>query len=227
MFIVLTYSLPILSGAGSCRVIMPDEDNIIGKARYNLTSIKSSILAAQATERLIEEKDKGIIGERAAVKYIHSHNVLGHDYTSIRDVLTDLGCSIMEDALRGAGNQGIDDIFVVTKMDETPNYSHKPLFHESKFSSSCRLVLPNTKTMCQQMSLEWLKTNMEDIAERATGQVEMCLGTHILKVKSCEKCREDFQAIVRWLQSCIAAQYCYRTASVVCPDGNFILYQIK
>jgi hypothetical protein len=25
--------------------------------------------------------------------------------------------------------------------------------------------------MCQQMSLKWLKTNMEDIAERAMGQV--------------------------------------------------------
>lgn len=227
--ILLTYSLPILSGAGSCSVIMPAESNIIGSARYKPTSIKD-ILTAQRKEGLTETKAKGKVGELVAVEYFKSNEVLEHVYVNLRDVLEKMGCEITEDYLKGPGDKGIDDIFVIQTGERTgfrPDFRTRPIFHESKFSSSCKLVLPDTQTMCQQMSLEWLKTNMEDVAKRATGQVEMCLDAHILKVRSCEKCREDFQAIVRWLQGCIREQYCYRTASVVCPDGNFMLYQIQ
>jgi hypothetical protein len=228
-FIVLIYSLPILSGAERCSVIIPDESSIIGSTRYTPASIKG-IFTAQVRNGLTETKAKGKVGELGAVEYFRRNEVFGHVYVNLRNVLEKMGCEIIEDYLKGAGDRGVDDIFVIQTSERTgfrPDFRTRPIFHESKFSSSCKLILPDTKTMCQQMSLEWLKTNMKDIAERATGQVEMCLGTHILKVRSCEKCREDFQAIVRWLQGCIGKQYCYRTASVVCPDGNFILYQIQ
>ena len=158
--------------------------------------------------------------------YIHSNDVFGHRYTSIRNVLKDLGCTIVENYLKGSGDTGIDDIFVVTKSDGTPNYSFKPLFHESKFSSSCALKLARTKTMCDQMSIDWLKTNMKDIADRSTEQASMCMVNHVLKVQSCTRCHDHFQEIVRWLQGCIDKETCYRTASVLCPDGKFTLYRI-
>lgn len=226
--ILLTYSLSILLGADSCSVIMPNKSDIIGSARYTPARIKD-IFTAQVRNGLTETEANGKVGELVAIEYFRSNEVFQRVYVNLSDVLKKMGCDIVEDSLKGSGDTGIDDIFVIPTSERTgfrPDFRTRPIFHESKFSSSCKLVLPDTKTMCQQMSLEWLKANMEDIAERATGQAKMCWGSHILKVKSCEKCREDFQEIVRWLQDCIDTQYCYRTASMVCPGGNFILYQI-
>jgi hypothetical protein len=154
--IVLSLQIIVVADGSSCRLITPGKSDIIGEGRYAASTVRSAI-QAEREKGFTETKAKGIVGEFAAVGYIHSNDVFGHRYTSIRDMLKDLGCTIVKDSLRGRGDTGIDDIFVVTKSDGTPNYSFKPLFHESKFSSSCALKLARTKTMCDQMSIDWLK----------------------------------------------------------------------
>lgn len=151
---------------------------------------------------------------------------------SIVTIFQEMGCQV-EPMLRDRGDRGIDDIFLV----ETYNWgrrtweidwNHAPIFHESKYSTSCHLKLSKTKTMCQQMSIQWLTRNM-NLTNIRTGQAAICYGKngHGLIIKSCEECRKVFQSLVVWLWRQLKAQKFYRTASVLCPESQRIdIYQI-
>lgn len=230
-FVVLSLlSFQITSISFACDVIIPGEDDIIAKTVFSKKEMESMLRTAKEIETS-ETKIKGRLGELAALHYFNTHEVFDQTYVNLRDVFGDMGCEVVSNYLKDEKDAGIDDIFVIQTGENSglkPDFRTNPIFHESKFSSSCELRLPDTKTMCQQMSPEWLTKNLKLASNRSrpTGQAKICMGNHIIEVESCEECRENFDETIKWLLSKLRKRQIVRTASVLCPNGEFTLYRI-
>lgn len=193
--------------------------------------MKSFQREAQAIETS-ESKIKGRLGELSALDYFARNSVMDKKYVSLTNVFKDMGCEILSDYLKDGKDAGIDDIFVIqtgNRSGFTPDFRTTPIFHESKFSSRCQLILPDTKTMCQQMSFDWLTKNLDLAMDRyrKTERAKISIGNRIINVQSCTQCSDSFKDTIKWLKRKVKSRKIIRTASVLCPNGEFTLYIIN
>jgi len=177
-------------------------------------------------KKLPSKKVKGILGEVAARDVIerklssHQRNLV-----SITTMFRKQGC-VAIDFLRDNADRGIDDIFVVLRADGWIDRNFKPVFHEAKFDGNCKLRLSKTSTLCEQLSVQWLKGNLQK-ANTRSNTASLCLRGKEIMAQSCEDCRKSFQDNVKWLKEMVEGGYFYRTASVLCTDGTLSVYTVN
>ncbi|MBX9806100.1 MAG: hypothetical protein K2Y18_10205 [Alphaproteobacteria bacterium] len=176
-------------------------------------------------KKLSLTKKKGLLGEVAAQDVIESLNWDGKRLVSITSMFKQQNCSVSS-YFRDNADRGIDDIFVVVRADGWADQRFNPIFHESKFDGRCTLKLKDTETLCRQLSFQWIDGNLQKISSR-TDRAKLCFRTSSLIARSCQSCKKEFQDTVVWLASMLKNGNFNRTASVLCSDGTFSLYEVN
>lgn len=168
---------------------------------------------------------KGLVGELVAERKMQEDARLGgKPLVSIRSIFEQNGCEV---SFRHSGDRGIDNVFVVqdplTRWIDT---QYSPVFHESKFRSDCRPVLSSTNTLSEQLSLNWLKANL-DKAKIKTDRMCMTFPSgNELTFTTCDRCRSKFREQLSWLEDSLKSESFIRTVSVLCPDGRFQIFTV-
>lgn len=192
------------------------------------SAIKETIRHVQKTRELTLPKAKGVVGELVAKKAIESGKLTYANQiplVSITTMFSQKGCEVIP-YLRDNADRGIDDIFVVLKKDGWINKNYPPLFHESKYDTKCDLKLRPTKTLCDQLSLQWLTGNLAK-AQKRTRRAKLCFGEQsAFTIEACKDCKTNFQENMVWLESMLNQGKFNRTASLLCSDGNFNIYKV-
>lgn len=168
---------------------------------------------------------KGILGERVAKSEIEKGKVTlaRHTLKTVQAVFQENGCNV---SFKHSGDRGIDSVFVVQGDDGWIDPRFNPIFHESKFSRACRVRLSQTRTLSEQLSFDWLKANL-DHAKIKTSR--MCITfphSNEITLAACSNCRTKFQAQISWLQNQLQNGRFLRTASVLCPTGEFKIFRV-
>lgn len=169
---------------------------------------------------------KGLVGELVAEKEMQKSARLGDNpLVSIRSIFEQNGCEV---SFRHSGDRGIDNVFVV--QDPRTGWIDKrynPVFHESKFRSDCRPRLSSTKTLSQQLSLDWLKANLSKAKIKTDRMCMTFPSGNALTFKACSQCRATFRDQLSWLKGSLNAGSFFRTVSVLCPDGRFKVFNVE
>lgn len=225
----LVSQIGLVQGTRStCELIEVDKSKPLYKTSFNSSAIESSISRLQEDNGLTLEQAKGKIGELAARITIEDGaiNLSGNRLVSISQLFQTKGCNVNEQ-LRDNADRGIDDIFVVRGRDGWIDRNYAPVFHESKYDGRCSLKLSHTRTLCQQLSFEWLNGNLEK-AHYRTQTAKLCLGEqNEFVINSCLSCKDRFQSDVQWLIGMLQSRHFHRTASLLCADGTLKIYQVN
>lgn len=227
--IFLTFSTHYVQATNRiCEFVEVDKSNPIYQAQYHYSFINEAIDSVKVKRGLTESKAKGVVGELWARYVIEGGEIPAlKGYVSITTMFKNKGCTIQE-TLRSHADQGIDDIFVVLRSDGWINQNYNPVFHEAKFDGRCDLRLKDTKTLCGQLSFQWINGNLKKVNQRvdATG-ADICFDEHNeYEIQSCTSCRVEFKNNIEWLASKLKEGEFYRTISLLCADGNLRIYDV-
>ncbi len=197
--------------------------------KYLPSYVNSLIQTEQARYHLTLAKAKGRVGELLARDIIERGylKLSGKNVVSVTTMFQNKRCRIQE-ALRSEADQGIDDIFVVLRADGWIDQRYNPIFHESKYDGRCNLKLKDTRTLCGQLSVQWLDRNLKKVQSRSSANSWICFNEHNdFIVQSCTECTNEFKENISWLQSMLTTGSFHRTASLLCADGNLRIYNVN
>jgi len=226
LVISTSYSYALYSEDGeTCQKVALVQPSIHGQ-KFDEIAVKKAITTLVKEHKLSLEQAKGRVGELAARSAIEniSESKLGARYVSIYTYFHNKGCSVVEH-IKGSGDQGIDDIFVVLRKDGYIDKRYTPIYHEAKFDGEGVLKLKGTKTRCMQLSNPWLRINLERSKERMTAHI--CVPGEEYEVGLCSSCKLELVEELKWLSENLKSGSFKRTASVLHPNGQFKLYNVQ
>jgi len=210
-----------------CEIVKVDKLNPLYTARLKPYHIKNKIEDLKTKNGLTESKAKGVVGELVARNIIERRFIWPDRLrrVSITTMFENFGCSVTE-YLRDKADRGLDDVFVVLNKEGWINKNYNPVFHEAKYDGRCKLVLRDTNTLCEQLSVNWLNGNVKKAAERTKASI--CFDDHNEFIfQTCQYCKVEFQQNIEWLRDKLQHGSFYRTASILCADGSFNLYRVN
>ncbi|MBS0272521.1 MAG: hypothetical protein JSR85_07745 [Proteobacteria bacterium] len=227
MIISLAFDLNYVH-AMECEIIEVDRRYPAHIASFKPSYVRRLTQEEMERRKVSETKAKGIVGEKLSRFVIESDIRLGDQkLVSMFTYFENMGCNITP-YLRSNADQGIDDVFVVLTKDGRINRSYNPLFHEAKYNGSCNLRLSTTKTICDQLSFQWIEHNLKKAHKRIITGGDICFGTRNgAKITPCFSCKTQFQEEFSWLASKLNAGHFHRTASVLCADGQLKIYNVE
>jgi hypothetical protein len=213
-----------------CEYVEVDKSKPLHTVYFRPSDIERAIDRQQEINHLSLSKAKGSVGELLARSEIEKGALLlkGKKLVSITTMFRQQGCNV-EKYLRDGADRGIDDIFVVLREDGWINKNYHPVFHEAKYNGKCNMRLATTKTLCDQLSFQWLDRNLRKVASRSSAvSTDFCLGDkNGIIIKSCSKCRTSFRENVKWLGDMLASGNFHRTASLLCAKGALNIYNVN
>lgn len=213
--------------AEECEIVQVDKLNPIYTANLNPYHIKSQIELIKTERGLTASKAKGVVGELVA------RDIIEHAFTwpdgirrvSITTMFKNFGCQV-EEYLRDHADRGIDDVFVVLRGDGWIDQRYNPVFHEAKYDGRCRIILKDTITLCEQLSVNWLNGNIHKAATRTKARI--CFDDQNEFIfQTCQFCKAKFQENIEWLGDMLENGIFYRTTSLLCSDGTFKIYNVN
>lgn len=215
----LIHVTPLFAPPSLCEEIRVDRRQVMCRQEYDVSEIRKEF-STLLQRGYSATKAVGRIGELCARETIEEQT----EYISIVTLFRKMGCHV-ENHIRDGADRGIDDIFVVAAANGTINRNFNPLFHEAKFSENCELRLASTKTICQQLSEEWLTHHVRGIQERMGAS--LCFDDkNEFVIQSCKTCKTAFLQDMRWIFKMLNAGRFHRSASVLCPDGKLAVYRV-
>jgi hypothetical protein len=218
-FSIFIHVTPLFAPPEVCELVEVDRRRVWCKSKYSVTEMKKNFDALKR-KGYNSKKAVGVLGER------YARNTIERDtqYVSITTLFDKMGCTVTQH-IRDGADRGIDDIFVVRAADGTINRNYNPIFHEAKFDGKCKLKLATTKTLCQQLSKQWLMHHVKGTQKRAKAGAELCFGDrNSFTIKPCSKCYGTFLDDMGWLFTMLKEKRFHRTASVLCPNGQLSVY---
>lgn len=223
--LLLTFSfieaVPVLADPPVCEEIQVDRRRVLCKRDYDSRKLERDLTSLKKSGHS-PLKARGILGELYARDTLETKT----KYVSLFTYFQRMGCTIQEE-LRDGADRGLDDIFVILTKEGRVNRGRKPLFLEAKYSSQCSLKLQQTRTLCQQLSLQWLMSNVRGTQERVVGGARLCFDDkNTLTVRPCSACRGRFEHEMKWIKKMLDAQRFNRAASLLCPDGKLRVYHV-
>lgn len=215
----LIHVTPLLAPPSLCEEIQVDRRQVICRQEYDVSELGKELSTLQQ-RGYSATKAVGRIGELCARQTIEAKT----EYVSISTLFRKMGCQV-ENHIRDGADRGIDDIFVVAAANGRINRNFNPLFHEAKFSKKCKLRLASTKTICQQLSEEWLTHHVRGIQERVGAR--LCFDNkNEFVIQSCTTCNTAFLQDMEWIFEMLNTGRFHRNASVLCPDGKLAVYRV-
>mgnify|MGYP001395001052 CR=1 FL=1 len=212
---------PLFALPPVCEEIQVDRRRIWCKSNYDVAGMNENFTTLQQ-RGYTPKKALGVLGELYARKTIEENT----KYISIITLFKKMGCHVEND-IRDGADRGVDDIFVVPTIDGRINQNFNPIFHEAKFNGNCQLKLAKTKTICQQLSMQWLNYHIQGTQQRVIGGASLCFDNkNEVIIKSCATCKSTFLDDMNWIFDMLNEHRFYRTASVLCSDGQLNVYNV-
>ncbi|MBM3468452.1 MAG: hypothetical protein FJX71_03365 [Alphaproteobacteria bacterium] len=202
-----------------------DKGKPIYTTQFNQAELKRDIKRIEVRDRITTTKAKGRMGELVAREVIEDKlRWDGVSRVSIITMFQEFGCQA-EEYMRDEADRGIDDIFVVLRADGWIDQRYYPIFHEAKYDGRCRLILKDTATLCQQLSINWIDGNLGKARTRTAARI--CFDDqNEMEFQTCKSCKKMFQENITWLAQMLGKGLFFRTASVLCESGAFSLYTV-
>jgi len=221
-FLVITLTFESQGWSAACDDVILSKSEIRARKMLEPQHLKKNIALLQKNG-WSPTKAKGVAGEWETKRFFEE-GPLG--VVSLVTFFKTRGCDMTPIFHNGAGH-GIDDIFVYLTQDgQHIDRRHKPIFVEAKYSEDCRIKLAKTKTICTQLSKVWLDFHLDALDKRI---LNISMGDSLWRFKTKGKsftCSDAFLNEVNWLRNQINSDFYSRKASLLCPDGYLVIYDV-
>jgi hypothetical protein len=221
-FSIFIHVTPLFAPPEVCELVEVDRRKVWCRSKYTEAQLKKDFSALKKGG-FNSKKAVGVLGEMYARDTIEKNT----QYVSITTLFEKMGCKVTQH-IRDGADRGIDDIYVVAASDGTINRNYNPIFHEAKFDGKCKLKLATTKTLCQQLSKQWLMHHIKGTQKRVKAGATLCFDDqNSFTIRPCSKCYGTFLQDMSWLFTMLKEQRFHRTASVLCPNGELSVYNVN